>query len=257
MQCSRCGAAFDGHFCPRCGAPAPASSTPSAAWPCARCGTLHAGNFCPRCGLPRAYAYVPPAVPSGAGARSVLSVLWTFAIVVVVVLAAFDFVALALTPGVVVPGIQGIAGGSTTNPGFDVSAAGWSFFGIGSPAAAGVWRASGGNPDGYLETRLLPGTNVVGYWTQTFEVSGSVPFVGELQLDIDVTPGSLTPEVRLHAYVSRIPGIPDASSRIGSAIFAARTVWQSSLEIPADDPFAGPGTYHLTIEVAADSSAAG
>src|SRR6059036_2768982 len=80
MQCARCGAIFEGRFCPRCGAPAMAVPAASMGWPCPRCGTLFRGNFCPRCGLPTAaWGYRPPPPPSGG--RSVLSVLWTLALV--------------------------------------------------------------------------------------------------------------------------------------------------------------------------------
>src|SRR6059058_4285446 len=83
MQCVRCGAIFEGRFYPRCGAPAmaaPAAQGEPMGWPCPRCGTLFRGNFCPRCGLPTAaWAYRPPATPSGG--RTVLSILWTLALV--------------------------------------------------------------------------------------------------------------------------------------------------------------------------------
>src|SRR5206468_826236 len=51
MTCVRCGAVFDGSFCPRCGAPAAASPTSFAAppapvgWPCPRCGTMFSGSW--------------------------------------------------------------------------------------------------------------------------------------------------------------------------------------------------------------------
>src|SRR5438309_9468347 len=109
MQCVRCGAIFEGRFCPRCGAPAMAAATgapaPQAApmgLPCPRCGTLFRGNFCPRCGLPTAaWAYRPPAAPSGG--RTVLSILWTIALVGFIIFVITDFAALVAVPLSVVP----------------------------------------------------------------------------------------------------------------------------------------------------------
>src|SRR5436309_1668148 len=95
MACVRCGAVFDGSFCPRCGAPAAASPTSFAAppalvgWPCPRCGTLFSGNFCPRCGLPMgAWAARPPPRSS---MRPVLSILWTLALVAFVAFAVTSY----------------------------------------------------------------------------------------------------------------------------------------------------------------------
>src|SRR5437870_1193294 len=118
MTCVRCGAVFDGSFCPRCGAPAAASPTSFAAppapvgWPCPRCGTLFSGNFCPRCGLPMgAWAARPPPRSS---MRPVLSILWTLALVAFVAFALTDFAGLAVSPTLIVPGIQGIQSGQTS-----------------------------------------------------------------------------------------------------------------------------------------------
>src|SRR5437867_1428288 len=123
MQCVRCGATFDGSFCPRCGTPAPATALPagyaaSSGWPCPRCGTVFRGHFCPRCGLPTAaWAYRSP--PSPSGGRSVLSILWTLAMVGFLILALTDFAALLWSPTMVVPGIQGIQSGANVNSGLD------------------------------------------------------------------------------------------------------------------------------------------
>src|SRR6266571_67015 len=156
MQCVRCGAIFEGRFCPRCGAPAmaaaPAPPDRTAApmgWPCPRCGTLFRGNFCPRCGLPTAaWAYRPPAAPSGG--RTVLSVLWTIALVGFIIFVITDFAALVAAPAYVVPGIQAIGSGQTVNSGFGFDAGNWIFDPLGTdrsghieaPAAirAASWR---------------------------------------------------------------------------------------------------------------------
>ena len=155
-------------------------------WPCPRCGTLFRGNFCPRCGLPTAaWAYRPPAAPSGG--RSVLSILWTIALVGFIVFVITDFAALVAAPAYVVPGIQAIGTGRTVNSGLDFDAGNWTFnaWGTGSSSA---YRSAGGNPGGFLEL-TLPSSSARGYYWQAFRVDGSVPFTGAVRLDIEIIGG--------------------------------------------------------------------
>ncbi|MGI0147963.1 MAG: hypothetical protein ACREDF_00320, partial [Thermoplasmata archaeon] len=158
MQCVRCGAVFDGRFCPRCGAPAttppPSVSPPTsvAGWACPRCGTLFRGNFCPRCGLPpAAWAYQPAPAPSAA--RSVLTILWTLAIVAFLIFAVTDFAGLAVSPTLIVPSIQGIRSGQTVNGALDF-AGNWTpnSWGGGSNLS---YQSAGGNSGGYLKMTLF------------------------------------------------------------------------------------------------------
>src|SRR5438552_1687877 len=190
MACVRCGAVFDGSFCPRCGAPAAASPTSFAAppapvgWPCPRCGTLFSGNFCPRCGLPMgAWAARPPPRSS---MRPVLSILWTMALVAFVAFALTDFAGLAVSPTLIVPGIQGIQSGQTVNSGMEFSG-NWTHDSWGT-ASTSSYQASGGHPDGFLEMRLF-GTNARGYWWQSFNVGGSQPYTGSVHLDLQIVGG--------------------------------------------------------------------
>src|SRR6058998_1089684 len=183
MQCARCGAIFEGRFCPRCDAPAMAVPAASMGWPCPRCGTLFRGNFCPRCGLPTAaWGYRPPPPPSGG--RSVLSVLWTLALVGFIIFVITDFAALVASPAFVVPGIQAIRSGQTVNSGFGFDAGNWTFNPWGTGSSAG-YRTVGGSPGGFLEMSL-PSSGAQGYWWQAFRVEGSVPFTGVVRLDIQI-----------------------------------------------------------------------
>src|SRR5436853_5274721 len=173
MVCSRCGAVFDGSFCPRCGAPVaaplPSFTIPPApvGWPCPRCGTLFSGNFCPRCGLPMgAWAARPPPRSS---MRPVLSILWTLALVAFVAFALTDFAGLAVSPTLVVPGIQGIQSGQTVNGGMEFSG-NWTHDSWGT-ASTSSYQATGGHPDGFIEMRLF-GTNARGYRWQSINVGG-------------------------------------------------------------------------------------
>src|SRR5438309_6170985 len=152
MVCSRCGAVFDGSFCPRCGAPAaaplPSFTIPPApvGWPCPRCGTLFSGNYCPRCGLPMGAWAGRPSPRSSM--RPVLSILWTLALVAFIAFALTDFAGLAVSPTLVVPGIQGIQSGQTLNSGLDFSG-NWTDYCWGT-ASQWFFQAFGAPPDGFL-----------------------------------------------------------------------------------------------------------
>jgi len=230
--------------------------TAAAEWPCPRCGTSYAGSFCPACGLPRAFVFPLPPPPPSSGVRSLLTILWTIAIAGFLVVVALDFAGLVLAPGVVVPNAQGISRGASANPSLDLGDAPWTFLGTGTPAPTGTWVGSGGNPDGHLETTLPNGTNVVGYWSQSLEVSGSTPFTGEADLDVDVTNGSSTTLVRVLVYLSPAPGVPSASTLIGFANYTGRTAWEPTT-FEGDPALAGPGTYRLTVAVTAVTTGPG
>src|SRR5947199_22157 len=256
MQCVRCGAIFEGRFCPRCGAPAmaaaPAPPDPSAApmgWPCPRCGTLFRGNFCPRCGLPTAaWAYRPPATPSGG--RTVLSVLWTIALVGFIIFVITDFAALVACPAYVGPGIQAIGSGNTVNSGFGFDAGNWTFDPLGT-GSAGTYRSAGGNPGGFLEMSL-PSSGAHGYWWQAFRVDGSVPFTGAVHLDVEIS-GGLT-SGRLIVAVDGANSPPDPRVAIGLVNFTGPTSWTAMPRFLADDRLADPGLYYLKVAFFADSA---
>src|SRR2546426_837037 len=256
MQCVRCGAIFEGRFCPRCGAPAmasaPAPPDPSAApmgWPCPRCGTLFRGNFCPRCGLPTAaWAYRPPATPSGG--RTVLSILWTLALVGFIIFVITDFAALVAAPAYVVPGIQTIGSGQTVNSGFDFDAGNWTFDPLGT-GSAGIYRSAAGHPDGFLDMSL-PSSGARGYWWQAFRVDGSVPFTGAVHLDLEIAGGLNFG--RLIVAVDSANSPPDPNVAIGFVRFTGPTSWTAMPRFLADGRLADPGLYYLKIAFFADSA---
>ena len=250
MPCPRCGAAVDGPFCPVCGTPAVAP--PGSGRPCPRCGAPVDGAVCPRCGLPAAaYLYPPP--PPASGGRSLLSILWTVAVVAFLLFAVLDYAGLFLAPAFVVPGIEDIRGGSTLNPDFDVSADGWAFSGYGSPPAQGSHQAVGGNLDGFLET-TLPSADAIGYWTQAFLISGSEPHTGYVQLDVDVTLGPNVSRGILLVHMSPSPGVPGPGSLAGSVSYEGRTPWQETPRIPVGSAFSGPGTYYVSVGFALEAA---
>src|SRR5207245_11031854 len=142
-------------------------------------------------------AYRPPAAPSGV--LTVLSILWTIALVGFIIFVITDFAALVAAPAYVVPGIQTIGSGQTVNSGFDFDAGNWTFDPLGT-GAVGTYRGAGGNPGGFLEMSL-PISGARGYWWQAFRVGGSVPFTGAGHVDIEIA-GGLTSGRRVVAVGS-------------------------------------------------------
>src|SRR2546430_127650 len=253
MVCSRCGAVFDGSFCPRCGAPAAVSPTSFAAppapvgWPCPRCGTLFSGTSCPRGGPPTgAWAARPPPRSS---MRPVLSILWTLALVAFVAFALTDFAGLAVSPTLIVPGIQGIQSGQTVNSGMDFSG-NWTHDSWGT-ASTSSYQASGGHPDGFLEMRLF-GTGARGYWWQSFNVGGSQPYTGSVHLDLRIV-GGLT-SGQLIVSVDSSNSAPDPNVAIAVLRYSGPTPWTSTGRIGADARLTSRGLYYLKIAFIVDAA---
>src|SRR5881296_3242196 len=252
MQCVRCGANSEGRFCPRCGAPTVAAPQAPTGWPCPRCGTPVQGNFCPRCGLPTA-AWAYRAGPSPSGGRSILSVLWTLALVGFIAFAITDFAALAYSPAFVVPGIQGIQSGGTVNSALD-------FNGNWTPNAWGTgsslsYQSTGGNTGGYLQMGL-PSSGARGYWMQSFQVGGSVPYTGVVRLDVEISSG-LTSGWLFISVIGPLTGLPpdpDPNTAIGAVHFSGPTAWTTTPKFYADANLGDTGMYFLQVAFVANTT---
>lgn len=204
------------------------------------------GNFCPRCGLPASMMrYVPPRSTAG---RSILSVLWTVALVGFLILVALDLAGLFIGPSLVLPGIQGIASGQTANPGFDASDAGWSFVPL-SPFATGAYAAAGGDPGGYLQMTLPSGTSAGGVWTQAVSLTGSAPYSVRLRLDVLVqTSGNQTMAGLLVAALDPTPGTSDYATAVTVNWYnTSTTAWSVAPEVDLSERAPMPGTYYLKV----------
>ncbi len=264
MQCTRCGALFEGRFCPRCGALAPGVVPPPTpvqpGSPCPRCGTVFAGNFCPRCGLPAGAAYYPAYGPRPSGLRSILSILWILAIVAFLLLFSLNLVGLVLGPSIIVPGIEGVRQGDTENAGLDNGTAGWTFLRASSSSTA-VRLPSGGNPDGYLETTSTGsvGPNSAGYWNQSFEVTGSEPFAARVQLDVKVDLGSTTTSATVYVLIDNesAAASPDTTRSVAELTFTRTGDWTRTAAFRTFDRFGPPGTYFLRLLVSTETSGTG
>lgn len=252
MICPRCGAAFEGNFCPKCGTPAaPPAILPAPAFggTCPRCGTSYQGNFCPRCGLPAAAGRYPSPMilpPQPSGLRSALSVLWTLALVMFLVFVALNFVGLVLSPAYVVPGIQSISSGQSANPGLSAGSANWTFAPLGNPGATGTYNSSGGNPGGALEMALPPGSALGGEWVQAVRLTGSAPWLAEIRLDYRVDPGGLVTG-RLVVAVETTPTGLDVANAANVTWANGTTGWASLPPVDASASIAGSGTYFVKV----------
>src|SRR6267143_1751149 len=248
MQCARCGTMFEGQFCPRCGAPAISAPIIPQGWPCPRCGTLFLGNYCPRCGLPiAAWAYRP--APTLSGGRSILSILWTIALVGFIAFAVSDFAGLVWSPTLVVPGIQLMAAGQTGNSGVDFPT-NWTpdTWSSGSVLS---YQSVGGNTGGYLDMTLF-GSNARGFWTQPFRVHGSPPYAGSVRLDVRIT-GTLN-SGRLLIAVDSSNSTPDPNVAVGRVNFTGPVPWTTTERFRIDSRLNNSGVYYLKIAFIADSA---
>ncbi len=257
MVCPRCGAAFEGNFCPRCGLAAAGPAAPPTGIPCPRCGALIQGNFCPRCGLPAsAAAYLParPIGPPPSSGRSLLSVVWILAIAAVFFLIVGNVLALALSPGYVLPGLQGMTRGTLPDSGLDNGVGNWTFVDLGSVPSAGAYSPTGGNPGGALEISLSAGNNVGGMWEVPFQASGSTPFAAAIQLDVQVqSSGSGPSGGRLLVSVESASRGFDAAN--ASTVWLNGTrAWTQTEVLDATGGLGDPGTYFLKVAFLAASN---
>src|SRR3989442_8601035 len=212
MVCARCGTAFEGRFCPKCGAPAAASAPAAPQWTppgvrCSRCGTVYAGRFCPTCGLPAWGPWMSAPVRAPSLGYGLLNVAWLFSLMAVLVILGVSTAGMfaALVP--IGNGIKDIDQGATADPGFD-SPGSWSFIPGTAIGANGTVNATSGNPGAYGEIRLAgrPGI-VAGFWNQSFVTRGSSPYVAAVRLDYRVVQLSdILSNLTLAVYVDSFPG---------------------------------------------------
>ena len=253
MVCPRCGALFEGNFCPNCGAPAAAPPRLAFSVACPRCGTTYQGNFCPRCGLP-AGAMPSPPLPVRTGSPDLhrfLSVLWTFAVVGFLVFIALNFAGLLLSPPYVVPGIQDISSGRNSNSAFATGDANWSFQALNGSSATGTYAASGGNPDGYLAMTLPAGSSVGGMWIEAVQLTGSPPYVAQVRLDYRT-------QVAGEIVIAVEPTAGGLNVSHADAVLpvSATGTWTTTSVVDASNSTGFAGTYYLKVAFLAQNNAA-
>lgn len=180
--------------------------------------------------------------------RPLFSILWTLAIVGFLIFAVTDFAGLAVSPTLIVPGIQGIQAGRIVNEDVDFDLNwipnAWS-------GSALSFQNSGGNPGGYLKMTLFgPGSR--GYWMQAFQVAGSAPFTGSVRLDVEIS-GALTLGY-LFVSVDSSPSDPDPNTAIAAIRYPGPMSWTTTDRFFADKRLTDPGTYYLKIAFVANAT---
>jgi len=98
MNCPRCGTAFEGRFCPNCGA-----DLQPYVYACLRCGAWFGGPACPYCGTPVGEGGL------ASGLRAVGSIVWSIGTIAFLVLIVIDVAAFVYATSLIVPGA--LAGG--------------------------------------------------------------------------------------------------------------------------------------------------
>lgn len=187
-----------------------------------------------------------PRPPSAA--RSVLSVLWTLALVGFLLFIAMNFAGLLLTPGYIVPGIQNIASGRIANEDLANGNANWTFFALNSSSATGAYLPSGGNPDGFLQMTLPNGTNVGGEWVQAVHIRGSAPFSAKMQLDVRIqTTGGAALNGALVVTLERLPQAIDMASAPAVVWLNRSLPWSPTSTLDVSSAIGEPGTYYLKV----------
>ncbi len=175
------------------------------------------------------------------------------ALVSFIAFAITDFAALVYSPASVVPGIQGIQSGGTVNSALD-------FNGNWTPNAWGTgsslsYQSTGGNPGGYLQMGL-PSSGARGYWMQSFQVGGSVPYTGVVRLDMEVS-GGLTSGWLFISVIGPLTGLPpdpDPNTAIGAVHFSGPTAWTTTPKFYADANLGDSGMYYLQVAFVANAT---
>lgn len=187
--------------------------------------------------------------PPPSSGRSLLSVVWTLAIAAVLFLIVGNVIALALSPGYVLPGVQNMTRGVLLDPGLDGGPGNWTYSDLGAIPSSGSYNATGGNPGGQLEIALAPGAGVGGMWVQPFRASGSTPFAAAIQLDLRVqSAGSGPSNGRLLVSVERTPTGLDAANASATVWFNGTSAsWVRTDVLDASGGLGDPGTYYLKV----------
>src|SRR5207249_7778188 len=107
--------------------------------------------------------------------------------------------------------------GNTTNPGFNTSAASWTYADWENGAQAnGLWQNSGGNPGGlvYVQDNFLASQTVSGLWRQPFTVSGSSPYTATVEFHRKVSQTQTGATTMGHVFVDPTAGNPTVGQQV-------------------------------------------
>jgi hypothetical protein len=172
-------------------------------------------------------------------------VIWTLSVVAFLVLAALSLAGLLLAPSLIVPGINGVRSGATTNGGLDIDRVGWTFVAL-APGSTGGRASIAGN--GFLEMSAPTpaGSEMIGYWWQSFDVDGAAPFVAIADLDVQISLGDNASRGILAVYVQDNVAVPIVPP-IGTLEVTVTSPWIHTPRFLSDDVISAPGRYYVLI----------
>lgn len=142
--------------------------------------------------------------------------------------------------------------GSTSNPGFSTSLAGWTFA-VWGPSIGQVsnWSSSGGSPGGRAQIRMPLRRNVLAgaYFQQPFTVSATTLTSAALSSSWRVERSTRVPDsLRVLLFVDSAPGAPTLGTEVWtSANIPGTTAWAGTGSIDVSSQISGPGTYYLKL----------
>lgn len=172
------------------------------------------------------------------------------------ILAGLGFAGLLIGPGLVVPGIRGMQQGATANADLDINRDRWVFTPVAPSAVEQYVNPSG---EGYLEMSAPTpsGDQVLGFWSQAFDVVGSRPYAARVQLDVRVELGDTASRGTLSLYVESSPVLPGGPP-VGAKNFTSpSSAWAPTPRFNADARLTAPGTYYLIVAFSTDAPFAG
>ena len=190
-------------------------------------------------------------LPQPDGLRSALSVLWTLAIVMFFAFIALNFLGLVVSPNYVVPGIQSIAQGHSTNANLTSGSANWTFVPLGG-SATGSYDPTGGNPGGALEISL-PVSGSGGEWVQAVQLRGSAPWVAMVALNFSVQPAASV-HGRLIVAVESTPSGLDLANATSQTWVNQSSGWTPLPAVDVSASLSDSGTYYLKVAYLVSSS---
>lgn len=142
--------------------------------------------------------------------------------------------------------------GSTLNPSFNSNTTNWNFniWETSSGATvAGARVSSGGNPNGYVNIRLVGKKNKTssGYWSQAFTTTESNPTIGLVNFNWKTTAfsSSALTLYKLYVFVDSAAGAPTIGTEVWSTTVTGVTSWASISNINIASKLTAPGTYYL------------
>jgi len=141
--------------------------------------------------------------------------------------------------------------GNTTNPGFNTSAASWTYADWENGAQAnGAWQAAGGNPGGlvYVQDNFVASQTVSGLWRQPFTVSGSTPYTATVEFDRKVSQIQAGATTTVYVFVDPTAGNPTVGQEVAKFSHTVTSGWIASGTISvASSKLPTAGTYYLKI----------